>query len=253
MQLTVNGIDTFVATGGRDFDTSLPALWRLSDPVAEGVVGDVRAHRGPRVRPRRLVDRGQACRAFPQKGPPTPEPGAARPQVGRRDGGLREQATTAEHGHRLRVDRGVFGLPAMEGVQGQRMPEDKRHPFSGPEVGTPVPGEEACHGHDALVPVGCESLAHGLWSRWPLPLDAERAILVEDTELQGASRQGDTTGKWMLLGVESPEVSSSCACLFSKLSIPRRYAEEGASISIIAVEPTANSVRSCVAPAVRRA
>jgi pimeloyl-ACP methyl ester carboxylesterase len=26
MQLTVNGIDTFVATGGRDFDTSLPAV-----------------------------------------------------------------------------------------------------------------------------------------------------------------------------------------------------------------------------------
>jgi pimeloyl-ACP methyl ester carboxylesterase len=26
MQLTVNGIDTFVATGGRDFDTSLPAI-----------------------------------------------------------------------------------------------------------------------------------------------------------------------------------------------------------------------------------
>ena len=26
MQLTVNGIDTFVATGGREFDTSLPAI-----------------------------------------------------------------------------------------------------------------------------------------------------------------------------------------------------------------------------------
>ena len=37
MQLTVNGIDTFVATGGREFDTSLPAIvlayrqiWRLT-------------------------------------------------------------------------------------------------------------------------------------------------------------------------------------------------------------------------------
>src|SRR5881397_940999 len=26
MQLTVNGVDTFVATGGRDFDTSQPAI-----------------------------------------------------------------------------------------------------------------------------------------------------------------------------------------------------------------------------------
>jgi IS4 transposase len=39
---------------------------------------------------------------------------------------------------------------------------------------------------------------------------------------------------------------------FATLSIPRWYAEEGASISIKRLQVTANSVRSCLAPAARR-
>jgi hypothetical protein len=37
---------------------------------------------------------------------------------------------------------------------------------------------------------------------------------------------------------------------FATLSIPRWYAEEGASISIKGLQATANSLRSCVAPAI---
>ena len=61
--------------------------------------------------------------------------------------------------------------------------------------------------------------------------------------------QVDATIQLVLLGVESPEVSSSCECLLPKLSIPRRYAEEGASISINALQLTASSLRSFLAPA----
>jgi hypothetical protein len=124
------------------------------------------------------VDTGQQCSAFPHKGHPTPEQLAGSPHVGRRDVGLREHATTAEPGNLLRVDRVVFGLTAMDGFHRQRLPEDKRHPFSGTEVGKSVPGEEAFHGHDDMVPGGCDSLEEGLWSRGHIPMDQDRAILV---------------------------------------------------------------------------
>jgi hypothetical protein len=47
----------------------------------------------------------------------------------------------------------------------------------------------------------------------------------------------------VLLGVESHEVSSSSVGCLPNASIPRRYAEEGASISINALQLTAYSVR----------
>jgi hypothetical protein len=53
----------------------------------------------------------------------------------------------------------------------------------------------------------------------------------------------------MLLGVESHEVSSSLLVAFPNASIPLWYAEGEASIIINALQPTAYSIRSCVAPA----
>jgi hypothetical protein len=57
--------------------------------------------------------------------------------------------------------------------------------------------------------------------------------------------------KLVLLGIESQEVSSSLGCQLSSASIPRRYAEEGASISIKGVQTTGYGVRC--APAFSRA
>jgi hypothetical protein len=39
-------------------------------------------------------------------------------------------------------------------------------------------------------------------------------ILVHNTDVQGAGMQVNAAGKWMLFGVESPEVSSSLSLLF---------------------------------------
>jgi hypothetical protein len=66
--------------------------------------------------------------------------------------------------------------------------------------------------------------------------------------------QIDAAIRVVLFGVEVHEVSSSPSCVTcAQISIPRWYAEEGASISINRLQATANSVRSSLAPVVCRA
>jgi hypothetical protein len=61
--------------------------------------------------------------------------------------------------------------------------------------------------------------------------------------------QVDATIKLVLLSVESPEVSSSPEVVFPSPSSPTWDAEEGASISIKALQPMPYSVRSFLASA----
>jgi hypothetical protein len=75
-----------------------------------------------------------------------------------------------------------------------------------------------------------------------MAMDHNSAVVVEDAHVQGARVQVDAAGPLVLPCVEAPEVSSSLASLPSA-SIPRRYAEEGASISINGLEPTRRSAR----------
>jgi hypothetical protein len=53
----------------------------------------------------------------------------------------------------------------------------------------------------------------------------------------------NATVKLMLLGVESPEVSSSSESWLPNASLPRRYVEEGTSISIKTLHLTAIPLR----------
>jgi hypothetical protein len=57
-------------------------------------------------------------------------------------------------------------------------------------------------------------------------------MLVYNTEGHRPSVQVNATVACVWLGVESPEVSSSSEGCLPNASRPRRYAEEGASISI---------------------
>ena len=77
-----------------------------------------------------------------------------------------------------------------------------------------------------------------------MPMHQDLTALVEDADIHGPSMQVEATIKRVLLGVKSPEVSSFLGCCdLPNASIPRRYAEEGASRSIKALEPTPNSLR----------
>jgi hypothetical protein len=62
--------------------------------------------------------------------------------------------------------------------------------------------------------------------------------------------QVDATVKWVWVGVESHEVSSSFVSgFFPKVSIPPGYAAGEASIIINRLQPTPSSVRSFLASA----
>jgi hypothetical protein len=77
----------------------------------------------------------------------------------------------------------------------------------------------------------------------------DRALPVQDADIHRSRMQVDAAVMVMLRGVEAQGVSSSPVGRLPSASIPRWYAEEGASISIKGLQPTASSVRSSVAPA----
>jgi hypothetical protein len=54
------------------------------------------------------------------------------------------------------------------------------------------------------------ALRKGVWSSVHVAVQQDIPLLVHDTDIQAAGRQVDTAVTWVLRGIESPEVSSSC-------------------------------------------
>jgi hypothetical protein len=106
----------------------------------------------------------------------------------------------------LGIARVVFGLPALDGLHRESMAEDEREPFVGPEVGKPVPGEQACDRHDKLVTIRRTSRAEGLRASFHVPVQQDFARLVQDTDVHAAGMQVDAAVKLVLCVVEAPEI-----------------------------------------------
>src|SRR5262249_37182134 len=105
----------------------------------------------------------------------------------------------------------VFGLAPMARLPIPGGAQDTRQSFLGTQVGKPVPRQDPCDGDDPIVPIGRNGLEQGGWTGWQMPVQSHLAVLPEDTAIHGASRPVDPPIQWMLLGVKSHEVSSSCA------------------------------------------
>ena len=103
----------------------------------------------------------------------------------------------------------------MDGFPIQGMAEDTRQAFVGTQVGAPVPRKDALHGDDDILPIGGDRLQKRLWARLHITVDQNLAGMVQDTDVHGAGMQGDAAVKWVLLGVEAQEVSSSSSVLSS--------------------------------------
>jgi len=54
------------------------------------------------------------------------------------------------------------------------------------EVGEPIPGEEAFHGHDQSVPIGRNGLEEGFRSGFHVAVEQDFTIVAQDTDLHGA-------------------------------------------------------------------
>jgi hypothetical protein len=121
------------------------------------------------------------------------------------------------------------------------MPKHERNPLTSAEVGEPVPGKDTLDGHDDIGAIQCNSPKECLWTGFHVLVQQNLPSLVQDADIHATGMQIDAAVKLVWLGVESHEVSSSLGGYLPSASIPRRYAEEGTSISIKRVQATAYS------------
>jgi hypothetical protein len=82
------------------------------------------------------------------------------------------------------------------------MPSDKGAAFLLPEVGQPLPGEEALTAHDYVVAIRGKDSPKRCGRRRPILMDQNRAALSEDTDVQGTCRSINAALLFMLRGVE---------------------------------------------------
>jgi hypothetical protein len=122
-------------------------------------------------------------------------------------------------------------------------PRTKGRPSWAQRSASQVPGEEAFDADDKLFAVGGDRLEKRLRCRFHLPVPQDLAGLVQEADVHGAGVPVNPAVTSVLWGVEAPEVSSSPSVVFPSPSSPMWYAEEGASISIEALQATAYSVR----------
>ena len=181
-----------------------------SHPLTVGCVGALRAALGPVVLAVGVWDMCQACGPLAQEKQAPPPEVARGPPLRRRDRGLGEHATTEHHGALVRIDPVVCGLAAVQRLHGEGVSEHKGHMLTGTHVREPLPGEHACDGDDNIVPIGRDGFEPGVGLGWHRPVQPNLAVLTQDTDIHGAGSQVDATIKWMLFGVQSHEVSSSC-------------------------------------------
>jgi hypothetical protein len=126
-------------------------------------------------------------------------------------GSMPPRRTTAHHGALGRSAPVVFGCAAVHRLHGEGVAEPKGHTRAGAQVCEPIPGAKARDGDNTRVPRGRHGLEQRLWAGLHGTMEPHFAVLVEETGLPHAGVQGDATIKLMLLGVQSHEVSSSCA------------------------------------------
>jgi hypothetical protein len=119
-----------------------------------------------------------------------------------------------ELGNFLGIDTIVFGCAAMDGLHGERVPEDESDPFPRTQVSQPRPREETCDRDDKSVTRGGNDLKEGLGVSVVVVMDQALPVVVHDTDVHRPGMQIDATVRLMLFGVESHEVSSSPRWLF---------------------------------------
>jgi hypothetical protein len=127
----------------------------------------------------------------------------------RRDVCLWQHTPTQQGGNLLGIDLVVLGFPAVDSLHGEGMPQHKGNPLWRPEVGQPVPGEDAFDGHNHAVTIGRNGLEKRFRSGLHGAGHQDCPVMGHDTDIHAPGMQVDTAVKWVLLGVASHEVSSS--------------------------------------------
>jgi len=123
--------------------------------------------------------------------------------------------------------------------------EDEGNTLFSAQVSEPIPGEDAFNGYHQTVPIGRNSLEKWFRSGFHIAVEQDVPVVAHEADVHTAGVQVDATVKWVWVGVEAHEVSSSFVSgFFPKVSIPPGYAAGEASIIIKGIQATAGSVRS---------
>jgi hypothetical protein len=245
---SLQGVESLVVVSNEP-EVDRKTLWhgRIGKPLRDAspvrLIRQLLAHLGQMVLAVGLLHRREPLGPFAREMQAAPEEITGRPHRGGIDIGLREHPATQQHGDLLGVARVVCGLAAVDRFHLQRVPEDNGHLCLGAEVGEPVPGQETFERADQLRPLGCPGLEKRLRTGVHGAMPQDLAVLAKETHVQAASMQIKAALRFGLLGVESPEVSSASRGCLPNASRPRRYAEEGASISINTLQRTGGQRR----------
>jgi hypothetical protein len=146
-----------------------------------------------------------------------PAAGIFRPTIGRKDimpdpesAGMRILAFQ----YKWSVDWSNFlsHLLHMDGFQRERLSETNREPFMHTQIGKPGPCQDARHSDHHLLTRGDDRLQQWLRTHLPIAVQQDLTILVEETDVPGASVEINATVILLLWGIESREVSSGSAC-----------------------------------------
>ena len=130
--------------------------------------------------------------------------GTGRPPRRGRARGLGEPAPPEEHRHLGRIDRVVCGLATRHRRPGEGLAAPTGHPFVGTPSREPVPGKHPRDGHAEARARG----GHGMEPRCRCGLhvavQSDGAIVSYEAAGPAPRVQSKTTGKGVLVGVESP-------------------------------------------------
>jgi hypothetical protein len=195
---------------------------------------------------------GQEFGAFAHEVYASPEQVTGGMHLGRLDRGLREHPPTKPYRNLVGINLVVCSLPTMDRLHREGVSKDNSNPFLGTEVGEPIPGKEAFDCHHQTVPIGSDSLEEWFRGGFHITVHQDFPVTVHATDVYAPGMQIDTAVKLVWVRVTSPTVSSFVHRLFHPQHTTAVGAEEESSIIIIAVEPTPNSFRSYVAPAIGR-
>ena len=193
-----------------DCDGVLPRrlMQALSPPCAIGLVGDVLAELGPVVLAMGIVHVSSQLSALAQQRRTTPPEVTSGAHRSRIDGGLWQHTPAPQGGNLVGIDVVVFGLTAVDGLHGERRPQDEGHACVSAEISEPIPGEDAFNGHDQPLAIRGNGLEERCRSGLHVAVPQEFPIGAHETDRHRAGMHVDTTGTLMRLGVEAPEVSS---------------------------------------------
>ena len=124
------------------------------------------------------------------------------------DVGQRDHASAKERTDLVGIDAVVFGLATKDGFHIEGVTEDKGDPVLSTQVSEPVPGKHALDGDDEIVMVRLDDLEESIGPCWQVAVDQNLPVLIDDTDVHRSGVKIDTAVEFMLVGVESHQVSS---------------------------------------------